>query len=59
MIQSFKDKPTAELFHGKTPNKFRAIEKTATRKLQMLDAAMTINDLRIPPLFCVGRSKCL
>ena len=49
MIKSFKDKQTAELFSGNTPKKFSAIEKVATRKLQMLDAAITINDLRVPP----------
>ena len=49
MIKSFKDKKTAEIFAGKTPKKFSAIEKVATRKLQILDAATAIKDLRVPP----------
>lgn len=39
MIKSFRCKDTQALYEGRTPRRFRGIEHTATRKLQMLDDA--------------------
>ncbi len=44
VIQSFRSEETERLFHRQPSRKFRAIERSALRKLDMLDAA---NDLRI------------
>ena len=44
MIKSFRGDETERLFHREPGRKFRAIERSALRKLDMLDAA---NDLRI------------
>jgi proteic killer suppression protein len=44
VIQSFRSEETERLFHRQPRRKFRAIERSALRKLDMLDAA---NDLRI------------
>ena len=37
------------MFEGRCPRRFRAIRAQAERKLQMLDAAQEIADLRSPP----------
>ncbi len=44
MIKSFRSDETERLFHRQPSRKFRAIERSALRKLDMLDAA---DDLRI------------
>lgn len=50
MIKSFRDKATAAVFQGTTPKGFPPdVAKTARRKLQALDAATTLGDLRVPP----------
>ena len=49
MIRSFASRDTRELFEGRTPRRFRSIEAQAERKLQMLDSANVLNDLRVPP----------
>lgn len=49
MIRSFRCKHTQALFEGRTPARFRQIDTAARRKLDMLDAAVCLNDLRIPP----------
>lgn len=49
MIKSFKDKATQALFEGENPSRFRAIRTQAERKLEMLDAAEAVEDLRMPP----------
>jgi len=49
MIRSFSCKDTQLLFEGRCPRRFRAIQVQAERKLQMLDAATAIVDLRSPP----------
>jgi proteic killer suppression protein len=49
MIRSFKDKETAELFREGRSRRWRAIATVAVRKLDMLDAAATLDDLRSPP----------
>nr|WP_254201001.1 type II toxin-antitoxin system RelE/ParE family toxin [Lysobacter sp. MMG2] len=37
------------MFEGETPRPFRGIVDAATRKLQMLDSAHTLDFLRSPP----------
>jgi proteic killer suppression protein len=49
MIRSFKDAATARLFDDEDVPRFRAIERQARSKLQLLDAAASLNDLRSPP----------
>jgi len=49
MIRSFKDAATARLFDDEDVPRFRAIERQARRKLQLLDAAASLSDLRSPP----------
>ena len=50
MIRSFADKATEGLFiGGKCPAQWRAFKANALRKLDMLDAATSLNDLRSPP----------
>ena len=49
MIQSFQSKDTQALFEGRCPSQFKAIATVAERKLQMLDDASGIQDLRVPP----------
>ena len=49
MIRSFKDARAERLFRGETVKAFVGIEKAARRKLDMLDYAHTLNDLRMPP----------
>ena len=48
-IQSFKCNYTQKLFEGEQPKRFKNIETVATRKLQMLDSAVELKDLRAPP----------
>jgi len=49
MIKSFRCKHTEALYHGKPTKRFRAFQAVAERKLQMLDIARRIDDLRKPP----------
>ena len=49
MIRSFKDPDTEALFNGKRVKRFINIERVATRKLQMLDDAVDLSDLAMPP----------
>jgi antitoxin HigA-1 len=49
VIRSFKDKRTEALFQCETVPQFRPFEKAACRKLDMLDAAFQLADLRSPP----------
>jgi toxin HigB-1 len=49
MIRSFRCKDTQALFEGGHPQRFRAIETVATRKLAMLGAAKTLDFMRSPP----------
>jgi toxin HigB-1 len=49
MIKSFRDKATKALFDGETPKALVNIASVARRKLDMLNAAHTLNDLRVPP----------
>ncbi len=50
MIMSFGDKETKKVFKREYSNKLpQSIQKIAHRKLLMLHAAITLNDLRVPP----------
>jgi proteic killer suppression protein len=50
MIQSFADRATELFFtHGSCPAQWRPFAKIARRKLDMLDAAVTLETLRSPP----------
>jgi proteic killer suppression protein len=49
VIRSFKDRRTEALFRGDPVATLQAIEKVASRKLDMLDAATALADLRAPP----------
>jgi toxin HigB-1 len=49
MIKSFSCKETQALFEGGNPRRFRAIQAIAERKLTLLDAAATLDFLRVPP----------
>ena len=50
MIESFKFKETEKLFHRQASQKLtQSIQKTAIRKLWMLDAATQLKELRVPP----------
>ena len=48
-ICSFRGADTEALFEGKSPRRFRNIERVAQRKLQMLDDATELRDLKSPP----------
>ncbi|ACT51609.1 type II toxin-antitoxin system RelE/ParE family toxin [Methylovorus glucosotrophus] len=48
-IQTFLCQDTQDIYEGKHPRRFRNIEAVAERKLQMLDAAVELKDLRSPP----------
>ncbi len=49
MIKSFRCRDTQKLFARQPVRRFKAIESVARRKLEMLDAAARIEDLRVPP----------
>jgi toxin HigB-1 len=50
MIRNFKSPETAKIFNREYSRKLPTdIQRVAARKLVMLDAATTLNDLRIPP----------
>ena len=50
MIRTFADKRTQLVFAGESPKGFPSdIVKVARRKLKMVDAAVILTDLRMPP----------
>jgi len=49
VIKSFRSKDTERLFGRERVKRFRNIERVARRKLEMLDAATTLGDLRALP----------
>ena len=49
MIKSFKSKDTARLFNRLSSRRWRDIAGTARRKLEMLNAANSLAELRVPP----------
>lgn len=50
MLGSFADKDTEKIWNRRHVRKFdRVTVRIALRKLLILDAAVTLNDLRVPP----------
>ncbi|TAH35500.1 MAG: type II toxin-antitoxin system RelE/ParE family toxin [Planctomycetota bacterium] len=53
MIRSFGDPATEDVFHGRVTGRVRRIpvevRRIAVRKLDMLNAAQELRDLRVPP----------
>ena len=49
VIRSFADKDTQRLFADKRVRRFQALERQARRKLLLLDAATSLDDLRETP----------
>jgi proteic killer suppression protein len=50
MIRSFRDKETQRLFQREVPRKLpEKVQRVALRKLVILDAAESLQDLRLPP----------
>lgn len=49
MIESFADPDTEALFHGRRVRRWVRIERAALRKLEQLDLAIRIDDMRAPP----------
>ena len=49
MIRSFADKDTQRLFQDERVRRYQSFERQARRKLLLLDAASSLDDLRVPP----------
>jgi len=49
MIVSFADKDTERLASGQRVKRFQAFERTARRKLRLLEIAASLDDLKVPP----------
>lgn len=53
MIQTFADARTEDLYHGANTKHARAVDRTVwpivRRKLDMVNAAVAVQDLRVPP----------
>ncbi len=49
MIQSFKDADTRELFETGFSRRWTSIEAPAIRKLDQIETAIVLSDLRFPP----------
>lgn len=49
MIKSFADTDTRDLAEDRRVSRFEAIERPARRKLAILDAAPSLDSLRVPP----------
>ncbi|MGD9537158.1 MAG: type II toxin-antitoxin system RelE/ParE family toxin [Alphaproteobacteria bacterium] len=50
MIASFRDRDTERIWLGLPVRRFGLdVQRQALKKLRLLDAARTLNDLRIPP----------
>lgn len=50
MIKSFRDRDAEHVFHRRRVRRLGTdVQKAALRKLRMLDAATSIDDLRVPP----------
>lgn len=49
MIRSFADRDTEKLWKRHRVRRFQAFERIARRKLEMVNAAVTLTDLTVPP----------
>jgi proteic killer suppression protein len=50
MIRTFRDKQTARVFRRERVRRFSLpVQRAALRKLLLLDAAESLDDLRVPP----------
>ena len=49
MIETFRGADTEALFHGRRVRRWIRIERAALRKLEQLDLATRIEDMRAPP----------
>jgi proteic killer suppression protein len=54
MTQAFADEVTEDIFNGRNTSAFRGacptgVWRVAFRKLDQLDSAITLDDLRVPP----------
>jgi proteic killer suppression protein len=49
MIQSFKDEDTKELFETGVSKRWENIQAVACRKLDQLETAINLSDMRVPP----------
>jgi toxin HigB-1 len=49
LIESFADKKTERLFRDERVPEFPGIAERARRKLEMLHAALRLEDLQVPP----------
>ena len=49
MIRTFKCRDTEKLFNDLNVRRFRGISRTARLKLEVLNAAVSLNSLRVPP----------
>ena len=50
MIRSYRDAETRRLMERESSRKFKIVERTALIKLRLLNAATSLNDLRLPGL---------
>jgi toxin HigB-1 len=49
MIRSFASKATEQLYNDEFVRAFSGFERQARRKLQLLNAARSLEELRVPP----------
>ena len=49
MICSFGDKPTETLFRDEVVRQFQSFARPAKRKLEAINAASRLEDLKVPP----------
>lgn len=49
MIQSFKDDDTKKLFESGVSKRWSGIQAVARRKLDQLETAINLDDMRVPP----------
>jgi proteic killer suppression protein len=49
MIQSFKDADTKKLYETGSNQRWASIQTVALRKLDQIEAAMNLENLRVPP----------
>jgi len=49
MIRSFGDRPTEALFRDEVVRQFQSFARPAKRKLEAINAASRLQDLKVPP----------